>query len=88
MMINCKLAGYCDNGLKCSECPDYEQDPQIARDNDTMNIATREPNYEKLFKMQSVILVNQHEEINKLNYDNNLMADFIMINNHGGSDGK
>ena len=70
-----KLAaiGYCP-----VECSTYEQDTQIARDNNTAEIATREPDYEKLFKIQSVILVNHFEEISKIKHDNNLMHQFIL----------
>ena len=77
-MSDCKFVHNCGNGLKCSECPDYEQDPQIARDNDTAEVATKEPDYERLLNMQSIILVDKCQEISKLEYDNQMMSGFIM----------
>lgn len=59
--------------LQCkNDCPDYEQDKQIARDNDTASIAEQSgPDYERLYHRAC-------EEMNKLKYDNKLMNDFIV----------
>ena len=70
------MDGYCSD-----ECPDYEQDPEIARDNDTEAIATKcrlkDPDYKRLYNIACDIIMNQHEERNKLKYDNRLMSELI-----------
>lgn len=78
MKGDCKLIENCQLMTPCwNDCPDYEQDPQIARDNDTMMIANKYTDFEKLFNLQSVIMINQSEEIHKLKYDHKIMIGLL-----------
>ena len=82
-MSDCKHENICAFYFFCagSKCPDYEQDPEIARDNDTEAIATKcrlkDPDYKRLYNIACDIIMNQHEEMNKLKYDNRLMSELI-----------
>ena len=82
-MSDCKHENICAFYFFCagSKCPDYEQDPEIARDNDTEDIATKcrlkDPDYKRLYDIACEIVMTQHEEMNKLKYDNELMSELI-----------
>lgn len=66
-MRDCKFLGECSptcDGEK--DCPDYEQDPQIARDNDTMKITEGNPDYEALLNKATGIIFDQIKRIDGL----------------------
>lgn len=77
-LIDCGV-NVCDGSSK--SCVDYEMDPQIARDNDTVENTAKQTldhlSYKDLYMKACGVIMEQHDKINKLEYDNNLMDEFI-----------